>query len=119
MVQFGKHAIGIYFFGQIGKSAPEAVIGRALDMASVAYFSRANGLMEIFNRSVLRAALPLCLPSVSYTHLDVYKRQWWNRSPRCSAWACGQTSSSGNREKPTPARERAPMTIPSDSTGWQ
>nr|WP_316639068.1 oligosaccharide flippase family protein [uncultured Roseateles sp.] len=59
---FSKHAMGIYFFGQIGKSAPEAVIGRALDMASVAFFSRANGLMEIFNRTVLRAALPLCLP---------------------------------------------------------
>ena len=59
---FSKHAMGIYFFGQIGKSAPEAVIGRALDMASVAFFSRANGLMEIFNRTVLRAALPICLP---------------------------------------------------------
>ncbi|SBT09912.1 Polysaccharide biosynthesis protein [Candidatus Accumulibacter aalborgensis] len=62
VVRFGKHALGIYFFGQIGRSAPEAVIGRALDMASVAFFSRANGLMEIFNRSVLRAAIPICLP---------------------------------------------------------
>lgn len=59
---FSKHAMGIYFFGQIGKSAPEAVIGRLLDMASVAFFSRANGLMEIFNRTVLRAAMPICLP---------------------------------------------------------
>lgn len=62
VVNFGKHAIGIYFLGQVGKSAPEAVIGRALDMASVAFFSRANGLMEIFNRTVLRAAAPVCLP---------------------------------------------------------
>ena len=62
VVHFSKHAMGIYFFGQIGKSAPEAVIGKALDMASVAFFSRANGLMEIFNRTVLRAALPICLP---------------------------------------------------------
>lgn len=59
---FSKHAMGIYFFGQIGKSAPEAVIGRALDMASVAFFSRANGLIEIFNRTVLRTAIPICLP---------------------------------------------------------
>ena len=58
---FGKHATGIYLVGQIGKSAPEALIGRALDMASVAFFSRANGLMEIFNRTVLRAVLPVCL----------------------------------------------------------
>lgn len=62
VVAFSKHAMGIYFFGQIGKSAPEAVIGRVLDMASVAFFSRANGLMDIFNRTVLRAALPICLP---------------------------------------------------------
>ena len=62
VIHFSKHAMGIYFFGQIGKSAPEAVIGKVLDMASVAFFSRANGLMDIFNRTVLRAALPICLP---------------------------------------------------------
>lgn len=62
VASFSKHAMGIYFFGQLGKSAPEAVIGRVLDMASVAFFSRANGLSEIFNRTVLRAALPICLP---------------------------------------------------------
>ena len=65
VARFGKHAIGIYLFGQIGKSAPEAVVGRILDMASVAFFSRANGLMEIFNRTVLRAVLPVCLPYFS------------------------------------------------------
>lgn len=65
VVQFGKHASGIYLFGQIGKNAPEAVIGRALDMASVAFFSRANGLMELFNRTVLRAVAPVCLPYFS------------------------------------------------------
>ncbi len=65
VVRFGKHASGIYLFGQVGKSAPEAVIGRVLDMASVAFFSRANGLMEIFNRTVLKAVLPVCLPYFS------------------------------------------------------
>jgi O-antigen/teichoic acid export membrane protein len=62
VVHFSKHAMGIYFFGQIGKSAPEAVIGRALDVASVAFYSRAAGLLEIFNRTVLRASINLCLP---------------------------------------------------------
>lgn len=62
VVQFGKHATGIYVFSQIGRSAPEAVVGRVLDVSAVAFFSRANGLMEIFNRTVLRAVLPLCLP---------------------------------------------------------
>lgn len=62
VVAFSKHAMGIYFFGQLGKNAPEAIIGRALDMASVAYFSRANGLVELFNRSVLRSTINVCLP---------------------------------------------------------
>ena len=62
VARFGRHASGIYLFGQMGRSAPEAVIGRALDMPSVAYFSRANGLLEIFNRTVMRAVLPVCLP---------------------------------------------------------
>lgn len=59
---FGKYASGIYFLGQLGKGAPEMIIGRAQDMASVALFSRAAGLVEIFNRLVLRAVLPVCLP---------------------------------------------------------
>ena len=62
VARFGKHAMSIYFFNQAGRSAPEAVIGRALDMASVAFFSRAYGLIEIFNRTVLRAVEPVCLP---------------------------------------------------------
>ncbi len=59
---FGKFASGIYFMGQLGKGAPEMIIGRAQDMASVAMFSRASGLVEIFNRLVLRAVLPVCMP---------------------------------------------------------
>lgn len=62
---FGRHATGIYFFSQVGRSAPEAVIGRVLDMAGVAFYSRANGLMEIFNRTVLHSVMPVCLPYFS------------------------------------------------------
>jgi len=58
----GKHLTGIYLFGQIGKSAPDLIIGRALGVAPVGFFSRANGLGELFNRTVLSAALPVCLP---------------------------------------------------------
>ena len=62
VLQFGKFASGIYIFGQLGKGAPEMVIGRAQDMTAVGLFSRANGLVEIFNRLVLRSVLPVCLP---------------------------------------------------------
>lgn len=61
-IHFGKFASGIFIFGQIGKGAPEMIIGRAQDIVSVALFSRASGLVEIFNRTVLRSVVPVCLP---------------------------------------------------------
>jgi O-antigen/teichoic acid export membrane protein len=64
---FSKHAMGIYVFGQLGRSAPEAIIGRAVDVASVAFFSRANGMIEIFNRGVIRPTVEICLPYFSQT----------------------------------------------------
>lgn len=62
VLHFGKFASGIYIFGQLGKGAPEMLIGRALDMPSVGMFSRAAGLVEIFNRLVMRAIIPISLP---------------------------------------------------------
>lgn len=62
VIQFGKFATGIYVFGQAGKGAPEMIIGRAQNMAAVGMFSRAYGLVEIFNRLVLRSVMPVCLP---------------------------------------------------------
>jgi O-antigen/teichoic acid export membrane protein len=62
---FGKHASSIYIIGQVGKNAPDFIIGRVLDMASVAFFSRANGVVEIFHKTVMRAIYPVCLPYFS------------------------------------------------------
>jgi len=62
VIQFGKFASGIYILGQVGKGAPEMIIGRAQDMVGVALFSRANGLVELFHRTVMRAVMPVCLP---------------------------------------------------------
>lgn len=62
VMHFGKHATGVYLLGQLGRNAPEIVIGRAADLASVAFFNRAGGLYEIFQRTVLRAVMPVCLP---------------------------------------------------------
>lgn len=65
VIHFGKFASGIYVFGQVGKGAPEMIIGRVQDMAGVALFSRAGGLIEIFQRTVIRAITPVCLPYFS------------------------------------------------------
>lgn len=65
VVHFGKFASFIYVFGQVGRGAPELIIGRASGMAGVGMFSRAAGLVEIFNLLVLRAVMPVCLPYLS------------------------------------------------------
>lgn len=62
VIHFGKFASGIYVFGQLGKGAPEMIIGRAQNMVGVALFSRASGLVEIFYRTVLRSVMPVCMP---------------------------------------------------------
>lgn len=59
---FGRFASGVFVTTQAGKSAPDLVIGRVSGMADVGLFSRANGLVEVFNRLVLNVVLPVCLP---------------------------------------------------------
>jgi O-antigen/teichoic acid export membrane protein len=60
--QFSKFASGIYMFGELGRGTPQMVIGKTHDMGSVGVFSRANGLVELFDRLVVRAVLPICMP---------------------------------------------------------
>lgn len=59
---FGKFASAVYMLGQFGRGAPEMVIGRVETMADVAMFSRGGSLVELFNRLVLRAIVPVCQP---------------------------------------------------------
>ncbi len=59
---FGWYVSGVYIGGQIGKSMPDLIIGRVLSFSAVGIFGRAVGLIEIFNRSVLRSILPVILP---------------------------------------------------------
>jgi O-antigen/teichoic acid export membrane protein len=62
VIRFGTHLTSVYLLGQLGKSAPDLVIGKVLGVAPVGFFSRANGLGELFNRLVLKGAFPVCLP---------------------------------------------------------
>ncbi len=62
---FGAFATGAGILGQIGRVSPEVIIGRALSMADVGYFSRAFGLVRIFEQAVLAAIRPVMLPHFS------------------------------------------------------
>jgi O-antigen/teichoic acid export membrane protein len=59
---FGKFASLIYVFGQLGRGAPELILGRALGAADVGLFSRAGGLTEMLHRVLLRPVLLICMP---------------------------------------------------------
>lgn len=45
-----------------GTSAPELIVGKMMDMAAVGYFSRSNGLVQLFTRLIGNALTPLVLP---------------------------------------------------------
>lgn len=62
VIHSGTHLTSVYLLGQLGKSAPELVIGKVLGVAPVGFFSRASALGELFNRLVVRCAMPVCLP---------------------------------------------------------
>jgi O-antigen/teichoic acid export membrane protein len=68
--QYSKFASLVYIVGQVGKGAPEMIIGRVLTMADVAMFSRANGLVEMFHRLVFRSALQVCMPYFAKSDRD-------------------------------------------------
>lgn len=59
---FGKFASAVFVVGQLGKGAPELIIGKITGMGDVGMFSRAAGLVEMFNRLVINAISPVSLP---------------------------------------------------------
>lgn len=60
--RFGRFASLIYIASQLGKGAPELIIGRARDMPDVGMFSRAGSLVEMVHRLLMRPVLQICLP---------------------------------------------------------
>lgn len=51
-----------------GSNAPDLIIGKVLNMAALGYFSRANGLIQLFTRLISGAILPLALPYFAEMH---------------------------------------------------
>lgn len=49
-----------------GGNLPDLLVGKMMDMASVGYLSRANGLVQLFARFLTDALLPLILPYFSH-----------------------------------------------------
>jgi O-antigen/teichoic acid export membrane protein len=62
VLRFGSLASGVYVLGQLGKGAPEMIIGRVQGVTDVALFSRASGLVTLFRQLVIKGVMPVCLP---------------------------------------------------------
>ncbi len=62
ILQFGRHASGVFVANQLGRGAPDLLIGRLEGLAAAGMFSRGNGVVELFNRLVVQAVQPVCLP---------------------------------------------------------
>lgn len=59
---FSKFASAIYIISQFGRGAPELILGRVRGAADVGLFSRANGMVEIFNRLAIKPVMQICMP---------------------------------------------------------
>lgn len=62
---FGSFVSGASIVGEMGKAAPELIIGRILNFEAVGLFGRAMGLMELFDRAVMQAVWAVALPYFS------------------------------------------------------
>lgn len=62
VLKFGVFASGMNLLNQLGRSAPEIIIGKFGGITEVALYSRAGGLVQMFRQMVVRAVMPVCLP---------------------------------------------------------
>ena len=65
VARFGGWASLGTLAGQGADNLPELAIGRGLGMAPVGYFSRAKGLIQLFDHSVMQGAGPVVMPHFS------------------------------------------------------
>lgn len=65
VARFGGWVMTSTFCGQLAERMPELVIGKVQGMAPVGFYSRANGLVQIFDQLVMSAAAPVVMPHFS------------------------------------------------------
>lgn len=68
VLSFGMYHALSTLMTDLGKGAPDLVLGRLIGMEAVAFFGRAVALVEIFNKVVMEAVGFLALPHFSLLH---------------------------------------------------
>lgn len=62
VIAFGSKVSFSNIVGVVSGGAPELFLGKFQDLAAAGFFSRANGLVQMFNRLVIDAVGAVCLP---------------------------------------------------------
>lgn len=65
IVSFGAMSTTALVANEIGKGAPDLVIGRVIGMEPVALFGRASGLIDLFDRVIMNSVWMIAMPYFS------------------------------------------------------
>lgn len=65
VVRFGGWVMISTVCGQLAGRIPELLIGKVQSIAQVGFYSRANGLIEMFDQGIMQAAAPVVMPHFS------------------------------------------------------
>lgn len=65
ILSFGAMSTGAIVAHEVGKGSPDLIIGRMIGMAPVALFSRASGLIDLFERLILNSVWAVAMPYFS------------------------------------------------------
>jgi O-antigen/teichoic acid export membrane protein len=68
VVRFGVVSASASLIGTIGVQAPDLIIGRVLGLVETGLFSKAQGLVTIFNENVIAAITPVATSKFAATH---------------------------------------------------
>jgi len=86
IVAFGSRSSAATLITEIGTQAPEFVIARVMDFATLGFYSRARGLVMLFHRTVTEALIPVILPYFSEEIRAVRKTGHTDRSAVSAAY---------------------------------
>ncbi|ALT77274.1 hypothetical protein AT984_08780 [Paucibacter sp. KCTC 42545] len=62
VLSFGSKLTGSSFISNMANYSPELLLGKLQDAAAVGFYSRANGLVQMFYRLFVDAVLGVCMP---------------------------------------------------------
>ena len=70
VMSFGKFATGITVLQAINGRLPDVIVGRMLGLSAAGIYSRANGLITLFNQALMNAISPVTMTTFAKLHRE-------------------------------------------------